>query len=1500
MFKKANLILIFFITLLSSSVYAQKGINKFSGDTLKFPKELGEYFFEFAADKKEATQFILDFTPAWNSPDFPSAYKKIVIETCNAFLQKKLKPYPYFAAYINSVVSFLSSDQPGENFTDWQKCVMKILNGKSIRGFADFLEISGSMFTNNIFFNSPTYTYKSQQSNFKFEYDTIPKIIFKNITMIGLNPRKDSMFIEKTDGIYYPTFGKFYGKGGSVPWTRAGLGDDVYADIKRYIIDCKTGNYTSDSAVFYGKQYFDKPQLGKLTDRIITENNSEPTYPRFDSYSKRLLVKNIYPDVDYDGGFGMRGPKFVGSGNAANPARIIFRRNNQRFMEISARAFAMSKVRVVANPGTVKIFLDKDSIYHQGLSFNYDVENKKVTILRGDDGLQKTPVSNSYHRVDMYFEQIEWKTDEPKIHFGFLPNNLQGEAFFESFDFYTGDRASNLRGRETYNLIYKLIEYYEANAKQPFTVVDLAKYLKVMAVDLRQTIFKYAIYGLIYFEPETDLINVKQRLYDYQAHAKHTLDYDIFTIHSVNSGKDNALLNLLNYDLTINGVKNILLSDTQKVFIFPQNRELVLKKNRNIEFSGVVASGKFEFHGKDFVFDYEQFKIKMKTIDSIKIYVESFEPDVNGNIPFKKVQTVIENANGELRIDAPKNHSGWGKAPTFPQFQSFKESYSFYDSRTIFKGVYNRDKFYFRLDPFTMDSLDNFRSEGLVFDGEFVSAGIFPKFREKLTLQKDYSLGFIRQTPPGGFSIYGGVGNFEQEIRLSNKGLRGGGDFTFSASKSKVPDLLFFPDSANGVANTFDIKEQEVPDEFPVAHGDTVYLHFMPYKELLQARNLKKAFRTYKEDAEFNGRYDLTKRLLTGNGRVDFGKADLKSGKILFIKRKFFSDTADFHLKAFDEEGFTFSTVNVNARIDFDKREGEFISNGEGSYVRFDKNQYIAYMDRFKWFMDSEDIELGDQQKKLDENVENALDLEGPQFISVHPKQDSLSFFAPAAKYNLRKYIIRCLNVPFINVADARIFPDSGKVTIYKNAVMDTLKNASILANTVTKHHRIRNVKANIFSRGNYLGTGEYLYMDENEKKYMIKFYQIKPDTSGQTVSEGTISEKDQFMFNDYFTFAGKVTLKARNPYLLFDGGTKIVHSCNRIRKSYLKFTGDINPKDIQIPIASDAKDMFGNQVVNAIMYAMDTTAIYSGFLSPKSSRNDKRIISADGFLTFDKESGEYQISNKEKLIEQNLPGNYLSLNTTNCTMYGEGKVDLGTELGQVQVNSVGTVYHYTPTDSAQINLLMTVNFFFDDKSLRTMSRDIEIFLNSLEAVDFGRAEYFKGLMEIMGKEKADKAVADLNLFGSIKKFPDELEKTFFFNDVNFKYYPQLKSFISQGKIGLGNILKNEINRYVPGYIKIDKMRSGGDKMIIYLEIDPTTWYYFEYYKGLMSVVSSNNDFNNNIKDMKPKNRKMDAEKGPSFQFNICSPQKRTVFLNKIKQVMGETEEEENKDKDKE
>lgn len=1494
----------FFIPFFISNLFigilnlnAQKTIE-FSNDTVKFPKELSDYFIDNSANKETAKDYIRVFEKLWKDNVITGYYKHTAINTANEMLKKRFKPYPYFYGYINTLINSIQSNHSNEIFKDWQTCLDKIINGKSLRGIQSFLDMSENIFKKNEFYKTPSYSFYSLETNFKFEFDTIARLVFNSITLVGANPNGDSLAIEKTSGIFYPNSGKFIGKAGKVSWEKSGLEIDVFALIKNYTIDCKTGGYFADSVLFTGKQFFDKPQLGRINDKIITENG-EKTYPRFDSYSRRLLVKNIYPNVDYDGGFSMRGSKFVGSGSSSNPARIIFSREGKKFLEVSARAFGMNNEKIVANPGIIKFFLDKDTIFHPGLSFNYQIDKRVVTIVRGEDGLQKTPFSNSFHKYDMYFEQIIWPIDDSVMMFNFLPNNFQGEAYFESSDFYNAQKAELIKLGEQISPITRMIDFYNANNKSPsFSVVDFAKHIKYLAVDLRPIIFKMAVFGLIYYNPETDIVTVRQRLFNFALNAKHKNDYDIITLHSVNSGKDNAVMNLLNYDIKVYGIKSVLLSDTQKVFMFPKYREVIMKKNRQLLFSGTLASGKFEFVGKDFVFDYEQFKVKMKTIDSLKIYVEALQADVNGNIPFKKVQTLIENLDGELRIDAPKNKSGYGQAPTFPSFNCFKESYAYYDKRLVYKGVYKRDKFYFKLDPFSIDSLDNFKNEALRFEGNFYSAGIFPNFKEVLCLQKDYSFGFIHQIPFGGFPIYGGKANFDKEIRLSNKGLRGGGDLNFSSSASKVHDLVLFPDSANGNANVFDVKEGDKP-EFPSAHGDTVRIHFLPYQDLLQAYNIKTPFKVYKENFLFKGRLDLSFKELAGNGKFEFEKADLFSQKIIFAKRNFFSDTADFKLKAFEGEGFSFSTDNVSAKIDFDKREGVFKTNGEGSYVKFLKNQYIAYMEQFKWFMDAEEIELGDTQKKMDaEAAENGLDLEGPQFISIHPKQDSLRFFAPGASYNLHKYIIKCKNAPYIDVADARIFPFNGDVTIFKNAVLDTLRKSWILANTVTKYHRINNTTTTIFGRRNYLASGEYEYKDENDKSFLINFKIIKPDTSGQTISEGDIPEKDNFRFNDYFSFAGKVFLKAADEFLTFDGGTKIVHNCNKIGKSYLKFTGEINPKEIFIPIPKKALDMKGLDVGTGLFFNSDSNSVYPAFLSLQGARSSKNVIEADGLLTFDRETEEYEISNKEKLNEKSLPGNYMSLDTKNCMINSEGSYNLINDLGQVKLTSIGSANYNSINDSVNFNLMLVVDFFFESSLIKKMAKDLELYLGALTPVPLEGNLFTHGIIELLGKERGDKAISDLNLYGNYKKFPDELEKPLVFNNVKMIYNKNTKSYLSEGMLGLGNILKTEIFRYMNGVIQIKKLR-GGDALDIYIEPDANTWYYFNYYKGTMLAFSNNIEFNKGIEGVKSKNKKMNVEKGPSYKFDLGNKRKKDLFLEKLKQF-GAYGAEEDKEKKQE
>jgi hypothetical protein len=193
---------------------------------------------------------------------------------------------------------------------------------------------------------------------------------------------------------------------------------------------------------------------------------------------------------------------------------------------------------------------------------------------------------------------------------------------------------------------------------------------------------------------------------------------------------------------------------------------------------------------------------------------------------------------------------------------------------------------------------------------------------------------------------------------------------------------------------------------------------------------------------------------------------------------------------------------------------------------------------------------------------------------------------------------------------------------------------------------------------------------------------------------------------------------------------------------------------------------------------------------------------------------------------------------------------------------------------------MISMDFFFDDGLLDKIAQAIEA-KTDLPSTDFSRPVYEKGLRELIGKEKADKAISDVNLYGKMKKFPDELKTTFLFTDVKMKWNQKTKSFISSGKIGIGNINKNQLNKMVDGKIALERKRTG-DILHIYIQVEDGKWYYFEYNRGIMNVISSDDAWNTIIKDMKSDKRESKEKGTQGFRFILGQPQAPKIWLKKV------------------
>jgi hypothetical protein len=170
----------------------------------------------------------------------------------------------------------------------------------------------------------------------------------------------------------------------------------------------------------------------------------------------------------------------------------------------------------------------------------------------------------------------------------------------------------------------------------------------------------------------------------------------------------------------------------------------------------------------------------------------------------------------------------------------------------------------------------------------------------------------------------------------------------------------------------------------------------------------------------------------------------------------------------------------------------------------------------------------------------------------------------------------------------------------------------------------------------------------------------------------------------------------------------------------------------------------------------------------------------------------------------------------------------------------------------------MAIDFFFENSLIKQISELLEK-SNNAEPVPFTRPIYERSLTELVGKKEADKLISQVNLYGAFKKIPDELEHTIFFSDVKFKWNPSTKSFVSQGKVGIGNIFKNQLNRYYPCKIELVPKRSG-DVVNIYLADENNNWYFFSYTINQMQAISSDEKWNTAIKELKPEKRQKEKE----------------------------------------
>ena len=1454
--------IIFLLTVLfTTSVYSQsKKIKSFTEESNVFIEELNEFM--LGSSSEEVSKFMKGFTKEWKKGIYDGK-KKDIYDISNALLKKR-KRASHFFTFLESIQSFSKNDTYNSQFSNWSNIIQSMVTNSSTSQQLKFMVFSRNLFDENLLLTNRSLNWKVSSSSFIFEYDSVPHLIFNDPIDLICIARNDTMVIRQTSGKYSPLKTSWIGQNGLMDWEKAGYSlAEVYAELADYKINTSKASFKADSVLFYNMYVFDeKPLKGSFEDKLIKRNKNEQSslYPKFDSYDKDIILSGLIEDVDFVGGYSLHGDRFVSNSGDGKTADLVFYRNNEKFVVVSSSRISISGKRVIASDASLKMLFDNDSIIHPGLSLMYDQEDRRLDLNKDGGGIAVAPYINTYHDLEMSFQNLKWNIDEDIISFGTVPGNTSSTANFESSNYFKEERFDNLRGLDKEHPLLRIRNFAKEYAiDNTFLIEDFLNLSTYSDDQDIRYLINLAAKGYIIYNSSTGKCIVKENVNrSIQAKSK-KVDFEELNFFSKKpNGNDNAILDLNTMDLTIYGVSSIKISSVRDVIAFPSNNQVVVKKGRNFTMGGKLYAGnggRFRVNSESIDFNYEEFKLLFKDATT-QIWIPNNNGEYNqkGELVLEPIESQISITNGELLVDTNINKSGiWQEDyPQYPIIKSYDRSKVYYDDSSILGGVYDRTKFYFDVDPFEIDSLDIYDRKSLSFPGVFNSGNIFPIFDQELRVQPDNVLGFSITIDQDGFPLYGDKGFFDgnNKLSLDKSGLRGKGNFNYLTSITVSDDYLFYLDSMNTNATSFDLIKKTDEIQFPQASALNVYEHWEPYNDLLEIKNNEQAFSAYDGKLTLNGQFFLRPQGLEGSGLINLDDSKLNSNLYSFDLEEFYSDTADFALERSDLDALAFESINLKTKINLVNRIAQFNSNGSGSFVSFPSNKYICYIDELKWFMDKKEVVLGSEDSFG----------KGSKFISVHENQDSLSFVSKSSSYNLNDYIIKANGVEKIDVADAVISPTDGRVVVRSNAKMDKLFKTSILVNKDEKFHNLFDSDVDIFSKNDYSGIGFIKYTGRGIQEQTIAFDSIYV-IENQTIAKGIISEEDNFKFNPQFLYKGKVKLEGLSKEFLYTGSYKIKHDCSLISNGWVKFSDYVGKEKMRLPVGENVLDEYDQRLYIGPIFSGNQ--IYPAFLSTLESDTDKEMMPINGYLSYDNSRSLFIVKDASDTTDGTTT---LTMSNSGCVMKGEGDFNFGLDFGQVEFTNTGEFVYNALSNTLKSTSMMSFDFYMSTKAMDQLG--LELQSDIADELELDENYYLNNFNRILTEPDL---VFEYEMFGEFEKLPKELKKSLFFYEVQLEWDSESSSLISKNALGLGNINEYQINKLFEGKIELSK-HSSGDLFSIYFDTDLGESYFFSYGNELLISRSSLDTYNIEILEVKTQQRKLGTKKGEvEYQYDLSS-----------------------------
>lgn len=1482
-------IITFTITIFYSNIYAQIP-KSFAEDDAGFINTFTTYLSSNnRAESKESAAWLKSNLASKTSPEDFTQIKA----TAALMLQKKVPLWPRFndyAIYLKSIGN--QSNLDAAIVSQNHKILLQFLQkdgADGVKQFYQYMEYLTTHYTNKAIYSDKVKAwYTSVAYKIQIE-DQSPVYVFEKMEFIGATS-SDSIIIKNTSGKFNPMTNQWNGNSGNISWRRVGYKEDeVFVDFKKYQLDLSKPELVLDTVDFTFKPYVKAPIKGKFEDKLFTSKSVANTYPQFNSFDKVAL--KISDNILLESGIGLEGVKlFATSTGRAEPARLtILNSKKVKILEAEANKYFINDFKKI--DGTkVKVnfaFLDSTtSIFHPSSTLSYNVETKNIKITRENTNDARIPFIAPFFKMIVYVDQFDWSIDSNYADMNSTAVNAKLPTFFESFEYFVPGIDTKYQQSIGMDPIGSLANYCESMGYDRLSIDDIARvWNKSGYKAIEPLVFKMMEDGYMYYDRETGMVDVYEKLFLYAKIRKdeENTNYDNIRLSSITQGKVGKLL-VDQKKFEIYGAGDTKISNKSNIVINPSSDTIYISKNRGIVYKGRLSVGKFNYYSDSIEFKYDENLFNFKKIDSMLIMVPLEQTDAKGNQYYTEINTPIENISGKIYISDPAQRNKSTKYTVYPYFDCNDTSIVEFD-KSKFGERYPAKDFKFKIFPFKLEQLASIDTEKLKFKGQLQSGGIFKDLEANLQITKDRTLGLDIEIEPEGLDLFKGKGRVFGHLILDQDGLTFKGKISKNNINFYTDSTLILPDSIYTNLNNWEAIEMKDMTA-PILSGAESVMNWNPIIDSIHIRPKEQAeVSFYNKNAIINGIFQISNNQLKGAGKITIGETEIKSDSIILKPKQ--AEINQFDLALVDNTYKVFTSSNADIKIDFEKLVAN-IQIPKDSIAKYNFNYLSTNYNNYVWDIQNKTVSVKNDSSKAN------------HYTFTDNKLKDVQLSASNSIFNLANRSLQLFGISQILIADSKIIPNKGQLTITEGGGINTLDSATLVMNADSSFHTITPATVDIIDKNHIKGIGTFPIQTGNTtKKAQLEYFktvELQEEKNKKekdaiityyTVAKGNIEESESFNLSDNLLYKGSVTISSLSNEIQLDGFAQpIFKSIPDMEWFKVKQSLDLEKSSLSI---DSLKNEAGQNIYTGLALDLNEFIINPRIIQSKSASSERLIYAANGYMNSNEGKDVISFGDLDALKKPTSSTPLMKYNEVNGSIEAVGNFNLAQNIEPVQLNIFGKTT-YSPSDDLplSINGTLALDAYLTPDIANLFTRFMTDFNTNGVYLNLIKNTNLSFAVTRLIKDPLNANIVEQDMTNSgILNLPQAFPYNMVFSDVNMTFDRMDGTFKSVDQLSMLVFAGKAFTQKIKGYIEIGP-RNTKDFINLYLTTSSGDWIFMRYTNGELSVVSSDNSLNSSLSAIKEDKRSIKSGKEVVYKLIPASPALKDNFISRMEEYKNQ------------